>query len=391
MVQYLRRAPDAKAITNGRKAVVVKDPSKILAAARNLDFDNEYLLLEKLPVIQENRYVKGDQTPYNRHDKHADSVVLHNYRSHTAANNDARPLYVQRREAYENLQRKWRAACKEVGYHLVDRSSLAWRQPGGTGITYLTLVDSYKSLERLFTTNKRKGAPERIHLNCKYGPKDDVDLKGVTMWFGLPSIGEDKQYSIDENSIAHVPFIDNPMMYTLAMWLDPKHGCGTSNNKGTRFKTVLGLKDINIICEHSGSAILENVLRQQMVMRKPSRASKFRNFSRADVVYDRFARKHATVPMYLCAIPLPNRKELKVFRALYHHTVITRPRRDKVRGGFQRTEDRKVIFDKPQRLWEQEIEKILWTDVAEKGKKALFADEHVMNYEPYLFGLVPAK
>jgi hypothetical protein len=391
MVKYLRRAPNAKTITAGRTPVVVKDPSEILRAAQRLDFDREYLLLDEMPVIQEKRYVKGSQTPYNRYDKHADHVVLNNYTSYTAANKDARPFYIQRREAYENLRRLWRSACNEQGYHLVERSSLAWRQPGGKGITYLTLVDSYKSLERLLTTSKGKAAPEKIHLSCKYGPEDEVDSKGATVWFGLPSIGEDKHYPIDENSVAHVPFIDDPMMYTLAMWLDPKHGCGTSNNKGTRFKTVMGLKDINILCEHTGASILQLVHIQQMVMREPELASRFRNFSPAEVVYDRFARKHATTVMYLCPIPLPSREELDLFRALYHHSVITRPRRDKAKGGFQRTQEGQIIFDKPQRLWEQEIESILWTDVAEKGKRALFADERVMDYEPYLFGLTPVK
>ncbi len=375
MLRYQRRETNPNKILRGKKSVYVSSYKDLLEVLPTIDLEKQVLCIDKLPVVLEEHYVKGDQTPGNRYHKWGPIRMLDKY----ARNEQGQrvPFYRQRRECFTELHRIRSERKRRGNYGLIYHSGLGWKSGGIDQVTrFLTLVNSFKGLEsflRSYPTEnpfeKIQNPFEKIRIRPEYSP-ETAWREGAKVYFSMPSVTSNTYYTMEKNALHNIAFMLHPYMYACMARFKSTHNCGDKENSRERFGGHGRPIMVEPICEHDVAAFLQFLYEYQ---------ARFRAGETLDSIWDPLEQVRATIPMFLNPIPLATPDELHDFRVLYHNTVIRRPKRDKHNGGFLRDSEGSIIYDQWRPLWEEEIEPIMWTRISDLGRDAMFIRQKVVD------------
>jgi len=362
MVKYQRRETNVNKILEGKEPILIHTPAVLMEVLPQVDLGKEVLRI-KCPILNEEFYLSGDQEPFNTYYKRAPTVRLDQYDSQEEANGAARPFYRQRRDAFAKLHNERKRRLRQGDNGFIYRSGLSWRQGGWhEALRVMPIVAADEGLDGLMAEYDSKSPFEITHVSLEYAP-EQARKQGVIIWFGTPSVSGKGKYIMQENALHNVPIFNDPRMYSIIAEIKSTHNCGYKQNLRTRFGGRNRPIDVEPLCQHDVKAFLKFLIAYQ---------ARFRTGENIDSVYDPLERKMATVPMFLNPVPLADKNELHDSRVLQRNSTITRPKRDRKKGGFLRDSKGDIIYDEEKPLWEAEIEAVTWTLIADKGKDARF-------------------
>lgn len=369
MARYETRERNVNKILEGKEPILVYTPGDLMKVLSQVDLEKQVLRI-RFPILSEEFYLPGNQEPYNTYYKRAPTVRLDQYNSQEEANRAARPFYRQRRDAFAKLNKERKRRLKRGDDGFIYRSGLSWRQGGWhEAVRVMPLIDADKGLDGLIAEYDSKSPFEVTHVRLEYAP-GQARKQGAIIWFGTPSVSGKGKYTMKENALHNVPVFNNPGMYSIIAEFKSTHNCGHKQNLRTRFGGGSRPMEVEPIDWHDVKAFLKFLISYQ---------ARFRAGEKIDSVYDPIEKKRATVPMFLNPIPLADKYELHNFRVLYRNSTITRPKRDRKRGGFLRDSEGSIIYDEEKPLWEAEIEAVRWTEIADKGKDARFPRHRIIG------------
>lgn len=372
MAKYQRRETEASKVLKGKERIVVSSYHDLFEKLPTIDLERQVLCIEELPIISEDYYLSGDQTPYNRYHKHAPTVKLDSYDSLDERDSAAKPFYRQRRDAFIELNKERKEKLREGDDGLLYYCGLSWRPMKNEDPRIITLLSAFKGLEGFLRSYHSNSPLEKTRIRAEYSPRQSR-RQGAKVKYSIPSVTGDGWYAMDKNSLHNVAVFNNPQMYRIMSRIWSSHMSGEKDNMLLRFGDI-GNKNRPIrsvpLDQQDVQALLQFMYESQ---------ARFRAGENIDSVYDPLERTWATIPMFLNPIPLATPNELHEFRVLYHNTVISRPKRDRRRGGFLKDPGGNVIYDKEKVPWEAEIEPIMWTRISDLEKDAMFVRQRVID------------